>query len=389
MVGAFKVLPRAAGYPSARIIFREWLHTAILWLGVLVAAFNATSAQAASTEITDILGRKVTLEAPVRRIVMGAGRQLPVLGLLHPDPASLVVGWRGDFKLDGAQYSAWTRAFPQIDAIPVLGGNSANGLPVETVVQLQPDLVVIDLYDASAAATRRSMEVLGQLDIPVLVVDFFSHPLENSLPSLHMLAQAIGAEDRAEAFIDFYNSRLERVRSRLSAGDLRRPRVFMHVHAGGMPCCPTPGRGVFNEMIELAKGRNVALDHISGLYGDISLEQLIVDDPEIYIATGGAHLAARGGLVLGPGVTKEEAENGFAKLLATPGLSELTAVREGNAFALWHMFNDTPAHIAMLEFLAKLFHPDLFADIDPQSTIDAINRDFLPVPMAGTYWIGR
>ncbi|HWK68417.1 MAG TPA: ABC transporter substrate-binding protein [Rhizobiaceae bacterium] len=362
---------------------------AVLALGALFVALAVTAAPAAPIAITDILGRQVVLNAPASRIVMGAGRQLPVLGLLHPDPASLLVGWRGDFKLDSAQYGAWARKFPRIDTIPVLGGSSANGLPVETILQLEPDLVVIDLYDASSVATLRSMELLEQLNIPVLVVDFFTYPLRNSLPSLAMLGQAIGAADRAEAFVAFYRSHLERVSSRLSSPDLTRPGVFMHVHAGGMPCCPTPGRGVFNDMIELAKGRNVALAHVSGLFGEVSLEQLIVDDPDVYIATGGAHLAARGGLVLGPGVTGEEAAAGFERLLSTPGLSQLTAVKEGNAFALWHMFNDTPAHIAMIEFLAKLLHPELFADVDPRATIDAINRDFLPVPMTGTYWIGR
>lgn len=387
MVGTLTDFSRAAAHAAARLLcgaIRLW----VLASAVVLAAPAMNAAQAAPIEITDILGRKVELNAPAGRIVMGAGRQLPVLGLLHPDPASLVVGWRGDFKLDNAQYGAWAQKFPQIDAIPVLGGNSANGLPVETILQLAPDLVVIDLYDANSAATKRSMELLEQLHIPVLVVDFFTHPLENSLPSLGMLGEAIGAEDHAEEFSAFYRSHLERVTARLSAADIRRPGVFMHVHAGGMPCCPTPGRGVFNDMIELAKGRNVALDHISGLFGDISLEQLIVDDPEIYIATGGAHLAARGGLVLGPGVTKEEADAGFENLLSTPGLSQLTAVNEGNAFALWHMFNDTPAHIVMIEILAKLFHPDRFADVEPQETMDAINQ-FLPVPMIGTYWIGR
>ena len=386
MVSASTVDLRAAGGPAARLRF-GW--AALLWLAALLVALAATAAPAAPVEITDIIGRKVTLEAPARRIVMGAGRQLPVLGLLHPDPASLLVGWRGDFKLDGAQYGAWAAKFPAIDAIPVLGGNAANGLPVETILTLEPDLVVIDLYDAEAAATQRSMELLDQLSIPFVVVDFFSHPLENALPSLRILGRAIGAEGRAEAFAAFYETHLRRITSRLVSGDRRRPGVFMHGHAGGMPCCPTPGHGVFNEMIELTKGRNVALDQVAGLFGNVSLEQLIADDPEIYIATGGAHLAARGGLVLGPGVTKQQADASFAKLLATPGIAELTAVRTGNAFALWHMFNDTPAHIAMIEFLAKVFHPDLFADVDPQETIDAINRDFLPVPMSGTYWIGK
>lgn len=345
--------------------------------------------RAAPIEITDIMGRKVTVQEPARRIVMGAGRQLPVLGLLHRNPASLLVAWRGDFKLDAAQYEAWAKTFPEMDKLPVIGGNAADGLPVETILALKPDLVVLSLYDAETAATVRSVKVLEELHIPVLVVDFFLHPLENSLPSLRMLGQATGAEDRAKAFTSFYETHLNSVRDRLAATKPRPPRVFMHVHAGGMPCCPTPGHGVFNDMIALVGGKNVALDHVPGPYGDVSLEQLMVDDPDIYVATGGSHLAARGGLVLGPGVTREAAAASFGKLLENPGLSQLTAVREGRAFGLWHMFNDTPAHIVMIEFLAKAFHPDFFSDLDPQSTIDAINRDFLPVPMTGTYWIGR
>ncbi|WP_206086532.1 ABC transporter substrate-binding protein [Ollibium composti] len=357
---------------------------------VVLALLSLTlTTQATPVEITDVMGRKVTLEAPARRIVMGAGRQLPVLGLLHPKPASLLVAWRGDFKLDPAQYGDWAKAFPEIDAVPVIGGNAADGLPVETIVTLKPDLVVLSLYDAEAAPTRRSMTLLEELHIPVIVVDFFSHPLENSLPSLKILGRAIGAEARADAFAAFYQSHLDLVRDRLAKAKPKPPRVFMHVHAGGMPCCPTPGHGVFNDMIELAGARNVALAHVPGLYGDVSLERLIADDPDVYVATGGAHLAARGGLVLGPDVSRHDAEASFDKLLANPGLSQLTAVRQGRAFALWHMFNDTPAHIAMIEFLAKAFHPDLFADLDPQATIDAINRDFLPVPMTGTYWVER
>jgi iron complex transport system substrate-binding protein len=358
-------------------------------LAMLLCLGVAAPAGAARIEITDILGRTVVLEKPASRIVMGAGRQLPVLGLIHPDPGSLLVGWRGDFKLDGAQYAAWRERFPGLDAISVLGGNAADGLPVEAIVGLKPDLVILSLYDAEAAATIRSMAVLDQLGIPVMVVDFFSHPLQNSMPSLRMLGQAVGREEQAAAFARFYEEHLQAVKRRIADGDGRTPTVFMHVHAGGMPCCPTPGHGVFNEMIELAGARNVALDHVPGLFGDVTPEQLLVDDPEIYIATGGSHLASRGGLVLGPGVTDEEARTGFDRLLGAPGLASLTAVREGRAYGLWHMFNDTPAHIVMIELLARTFHPDLFADLDPLATLDRINRDFLAVPMTGTYWIAR
>lgn len=376
----------AVGKPSASAAFGAWRAFAII--AFVVTLTLAAQARAETVVIEDIMGRQVELETPVSRIVLGAGRQLPILGLIHKDPASLLVGWRDDFRRDETSFAAWAGAFPRLNDIPILGGVGGSGLDVETIVGLSPDLIILSLYDAEAPATQRSMEVLDALDIPVMVVDFFAHPLENSLPSLRMIANAVGAEERAEAFIAFYEERLEAVTSRLP-DTIDRPDVFMHVHAGGMPCCATPGTGVFNEMIAIAGGRNIALDHVPGPYGDVSLEQLIVDDPDVYIAMGGGHLAARGGLVLGPGVDEDRARASFQKLLDNPGLAELTAVRDHRAQAIWHMFNDTPMHIAMIERLAKIFHPDLFADLDPDQTMTLMERDFLATPMPGTYWLAQ
>lgn len=368
-------------------------------LACLVAVFTlagsmltAPDADAAPITITDIMGRTVVLPAKAERIVLASGRQLPALGLISAQPVSLLAGWRDDFRRDAASYDIWKHAFPALDDVPAIGaagGDLDLDLDLETIIGIQPDLVVLTLYDAQSPSITRNIDVLEQLDIPVLVIDFFSHPLENSLPSLRMLGEAIGESDRADAFISFYEERLDRIRERLDVPDLKRPTVFMHVHAGGMPCCPSPGHGVFNDMIDIAGGYNTALDHVSGLYGDVSLEQLMVDNPDFYIATGGAYLADRGGLVLGPGIGLDQAENSFANLLRQPGLAELDAVSAGRARALWHMFNDTPAHIVMIEWLAKLFHPDRFSDVDPQETMDVINRDFLAAPMEGIYWLPR
>lgn len=376
----------AAGKPAAPPRFGA----IALFFAVMALFFPIVApaiAQAAPIVMTDILGRTVTLDKPAERIVLGTGRSISVLALIHPDPVSRIVGWRNDFKRDTASYATWQEAFPAIADIPVVGGGAGDTLSVETVADLQPDLVILSLYDAEAPAMARSIEVFGQLGIPVLVVDFFSQPIDNALPSLRLLGQALGVERKAEAFIALYEGKLAVIRDRLVGRPFERPGVFMHVHAGGMPCCPTPGHGVFNEMIELAGAKNLALAHVPGLYGDVSLEQLLVDDPEIYIATGGAHLAERGGLVLGTGIDGDTAKTTFARLLARPGIADLTAVRQGRAFAVWHMFNDSPVNIVLIEKFAKIFHPELFADIDPQATIDTINRDFLAVPMLGTYWV--
>ncbi|MFT4012445.1 MAG: ABC transporter substrate-binding protein [Paracoccus sp. (in: a-proteobacteria)] len=351
-----------------------------------MALLSMLGAAHAELRATDILGREVTLPQPARRIVLGEGRHLSVLGLIHDDPVALVAGWRLDKPLDPPTMAAYRAKFPAIDAIrPVGAGN--RGLSVESVIALQPDLVVLTLIDRNDPAMTLAQEQLDAAGIPVAFVDFFSHPQENSIPSLRLLGALTGAEDRAEAFADFYQTRLDRIRQRLADPAIPRPRVFFHVHAAPTGCCATVGSGVFKDFIETAGGRNIGSETVQTVLGNVSLEYLIGADPDIYVATGGTHMAARGGLVLGSGVSQDEARTSFQTLIAAPGFASLRAVQQGRTAGVWHMFNDSPVHIALIEYLAKTFHPDLFADVDPQDTLNRIETEFLPVQVPGTWWV--
>jgi len=340
----------------------------------------------ADITVTDILDRSVTLSEPADRIVLGEGRHLSVLGLIHDDPVSLVAGWRLERSLDEPTLAAYRAKFPAIDAIRTVGGG-ARSISAESVIALRPDLLVMSLMDANDPAMQRAREQIEAAGIPVAYVDFFSHPQENSIPSLRILGRLTGAEDRAEEFAQFYQERLDRVRDRLAASDAPRPGVFFHVHAAARDCCSTVGQGVFHDFIDTAGGQNLAARVASGVQGNVSLEYLIGADPDFYVATGGTHMAARGGLVLGSGVDADQARQSFDALIGAPGFNALSAVRNGQAAGVWHLFNDSPIHIALIEYLAKTFHPDLFADLDPAATLAEIQTRFSPVAVDGTWWI--
>lgn len=340
----------------------------------------------AQISVTDILDREVVLDEPVRRIVLGEGRHMAVLGLLHDDPVALVAGWRLDKALDAPTMAAYRAKFPAIDTITSVGSGNRD-ISVETVVGLEPDLVILSLMDRGDPAMDRALQQFEAAGIPVAFVDFFSHPQENSIPSLRIIGALTGGEDRAEEFATFYDTRLKRIRERLADPSIRRPRVFFHVHAAPTGCCSTAGQGVFNDFITTAGGTNVAAETLKGVIGNVSLEFLISTDPDFYIATGGGHMRARGGLVLGPDVEKSEAERTFADLIAGSGISTLRAVEEGRAAGVWQLFNDSPTHIALIEYLARTLHPDLFADVDPDATLAEIETRFSPVSVPGSWWI--
>lgn len=340
----------------------------------------------ADITVTDILGRQVTVPEPADRIVLGEGRHLSVLGLIHDDPVSLVAGWRLERPLDEPTMAAYRARFPAIDAIQTVGGG-ARSISAESVIALHPDLLVMSLMDANDPAMQRAREQIEAAGIPVAYVDFFSHPQENSIPSLRILGRLTGAEERAENFAQFYEERLDRVRDRLSASGAPRPGVFLHSHAAARNCCSTVGQGVFHDFITAAGGRNIGDGVIRGAQGNVSLEYLIGTDPDFYVATGGTHMAPRGGLVLGSGVGPDQARQSFDALIGAPGFNALSAVQNGHAAGVWHLFNDSPVHIALIEYLAKTFHPDLFADLDPAATLTEIQTRFSPVAVDGTWWI--
>ncbi|RYE29264.1 MAG: ABC transporter substrate-binding protein [Hyphomicrobiales bacterium] len=358
---------------------------ALILAGLSLTALPALAAT--PVVATDVLGRTVRLSAPAKRIVLAQGRQLNALGLIHPDPVSILAGWGSDLERQNPDGIARYRArFPAIDALPLVGdGGTAAGFSLEQAIALGPDLVVLS---KSLAGTRRGpgdlVEKLETAGIPVAVVDFYLEPLRDTVPSLRTLGILIGQEEQAERLIAFYEERMSRVASRVA--DAKRPSVFIHAHAGGYDCCMTAGQGTFNAFIDAAGGRNIAAAMLQGATGQIGLEQLIGADPDVYIATGGTHLAKLGGLVLGLGVSETDATASFSKLLGTPSLKMLSAIEKRRAFGFWHLFNDTPLHVVAIEVLAKWLHPERFAEIDPAATL-AEGARFSAIPLDGTLWI--
>lgn len=358
-----------------------------MMLGALAAPALIRPAQAQGISATDVLGRKVTLPAPAKRIVLGQGRQINALGLIHPDPVSILAGWGSDYRRQSPDtFARYQKRFPAIETVPFVGdGATAGGFSFEQAITLAPDLMILS---RSLAGTRTGpgdlVERFEAAGIPVAVIDFFLDPLKDTVPSLRLLGRLTGRDEQAERFLSFYEGRMRGVAERMQGAAT--PSVFIHAHAGGAECCMSPGRGTLDDFITAAGGRNIAKALLPGATGQISLEQLIVSDPQVYIATGGTHMAPQGGLVLGLGVGRATAEESFRRLLAKPGIATLEAVKEKRAFGLWHLFNDTPLHVVAIERLAKWLHPQRFAEVDPTATM-AEAAAFSAIPLDGTLWI--
>jgi iron complex transport system substrate-binding protein len=347
--------------------------------------------------ITDLAGRTVTLSTPVQHLILGEGRFLPTLGLFdQDDPAKRVVGMMGEFeKLDPAGYAQYIKHFPHINDIPKIGGNGEATFSAEKAFSVKPDVALFGM-GSGHGPNDKSATVIAQLEaagIPVIVLDFRVEPLENTQKSIEILGRILGQKDRATEFLTFYNTRLNLIETRLK-DVTERPRVFIEAHAGMLPqCCRSFGRKMMGRFIEWAGGINAFGDLIPGAVAEVNQEQLLVTQPDIYIATAvGSQMTmdkTPNIIALGAGTQKEAALKTFENVLNRPGISRLDAVKNGHSYSIWHHFYNTPMNIAAVEVMAKWFHPDLFKDLDPDKTLKTYFDKFQAVPLDGVYWINQ
>lgn len=354
---------------------------ACIWLMFVPAAAEPIT-------LTDITGRTVTLSQPAKRILLAEGRQILGLSLLHPDPVSLIAGWLGDFRRnDSESYALYRARFPAIDDIPVLGMGNDGSFSVERAIAIGPDVAVLG---TSFAPGGRSNDVARQLEaagITVVFTDFFINPFDNTIPSMRILGRVIGREKQAEDYIVFYETHMKRIAERVVTSDAGRPSILFETHASTSDCCHSLGAANLGRFISFAGGDSISADVSKGPSAQLGLEYIIARNPEIYVGTGGAHLKATGGLVIGPGFDAATIQQRLAAVVGRPGFAELRAVRDKKVHGLFHNIMSTPLNILAVEVLARWLHPEAMKDVDPNATMAEINARFLAVPMSGIYWI--
>ncbi len=286
----------------------------------------ATAVPTADTSITltDGLNRTVTLPGPARSVVSLAPANTEILFAIGA--GGQVVG-----RDETSDYPA------EALSVPTIGGYS--GFNLEAIVALHPDLILAQGGGFNSPELIASLENLG------LTVYAVPNPatLEEMYTNLETVGTLTGHESEAAALV-------ERLKGRVAAVDHKimplssTPTVYYELDATNPTKPFTAGPGSFVDLlITRAGGINIGAK-LQGEWPQISLEQLVVDNPAIIILGDAAY-----------GETPE-------KVAQRPGWSALTAAQTGQVFP----FDDNlvsrpgPRLVDGLEAMAKLLHPDVF-----------------------------
>lgn len=339
--------------------------------------------------VTDMAGRTVTLAVPPRRIVLLEARDLFTMSLLHPDPASLVVGWAAVDRIDSE--SLQKRLVNGHD-IAAVGKQSPDTVSLEGLVALAPDLVV-----TSAFMTPEADPLIGKLEqfgIPVVFSDASSNarnegqaadPAREIRASMALWGTLLGAKDKADAFVSFFEGELAAIRERLAGA--KPVTTYLEVQSTADDCCWAAGRKVWGTLLELAGG--TLLPGVTApWFQKLSVEYLITEPHDVYIASGGGWAT---GIrpAIGPGLDPESGREGLQRLIdGRHGFGELASVRNKRVYGIWTgLMTNLPLNILFVAQAARWLHPERFADFDPVTILDRINRDFAAFAVEGPLWV--
>lgn len=358
---------------------------------LLLASLMFTGLAQAKT-VVDLSDRTVVVPDNPQRIVLGESRMLYTLSLIRDgDPARNVVGWPGDMQnLDPQSWQLYIKAFPSIADIPQFGKNNFTQMNPEKVIALKPDLVILPRYAKQPSDHDQMLDSLTRAGIPVIYVDLRVDQINNTVPSVKLLGDVLNNPQKAARFIAFYQQHMDRVKQRIAQYHGKKTRVMLQLQPGRREsCCTTVSHGNLADLLSFAGGDNIAGGAFKSVYGEMNPEAVIAANPDVYISTGMGSPDGNAGaqIILGPLVSAKQAQVSFRQVMDKQSLlSNLTAVREGRAYAVWHNFYLSPYHVVDVEVFAKALYPQLFADVDPQQTVKDLYAQFLPIPFSGTFW---
>ncbi len=387
----------------ARAVRRGLVAVVVTLVVVLVSACGAgvtTTPDGAGkpTVITDALGRHVTVSLPAHRVLLGGQRLIYTTAFLNTgDPTRDVAGWPDDLsENDPDSYQKYHAKFgQQMQKVTTTGEIASGSLSAEQALSLRPDVFVVSAASFKAAQDAGIVGQLEKAGIPTVVVDYFVDPVAHTVPSIRAMGRIFGRTAQADAFIDYYQSKIAMVKDRLAQAKAQPTPAFLWRAPGYYDCCSTFARSNLASLLTLAGGDNLGDELLGTAQGTLSPETVLQHNPPVVIATGAdwapgkTPVKSGGYIALGYNETPSAAQQQLQSVLSKQaGFDDLAAVRDKHTYVIWHHFYDSPYNYLAVEWFAKWLHPELFADVDPNAELAELHSKFLPITATGTFWTG-
>lgn len=368
----------------------KWALTFLLFSMIVILCAATRAVAQEKTTLIDLAGREVSLELPVNTVVLpgwsGSGNPFYTLfALMGEDALNTIVGM--DQGLRDYRHWIWnkfTERHPELSNIPDVG--RPPEINVERIISLRPDVVLLPMQ--TFASVKDSIILLEKAGIPVVLNDYHAQTLKNHVQSIELIGKLTGRQDRALELIEFYKKQCAIVEDRLAAKSPGNPRVYIEVGTDHDEYQNTYGNAMWGALAFRAGGDNIALGVIER-WGPASPEFVLKSAPEVIVLTGSNWPERPRSLMLGYNAVADDSRDRLDAFLARPGWSGIDAVKNRRVHGIHHGLAREIWDFYALQSLAKWFHPELFADLDPLENFKLFHEEFLGIEYSGTWAIDQ
>lgn len=300
--------------------------------------------------VVDSAGRNVTFYRPVRSIACTVSHQLETLRSIGV-PREMVVAVPSDLE----KYYI----FKEYHDLPAIGHFYEPDL--EQIIQIHPDLLLV--HPGPGPTGQNYLQaVLERLNGTGITIFCLACSRPDSYPEeIEKLGKILERENESARFCAFYEGVLGSIIGRTKGiPDEKRPKVY--VEYGPYRVSNNP---LLDAMpVEMAGGKSI----ITGMTGgEVSPETVIAANPDVIIR-----------LVYDEDYDAKDADDNSKlksardEIMSRPELQNVNAVKNGRVFVMASPFwtylpYSGCRHFIGLAYLAKILHPDVFADMDPKA----------------------
>ncbi len=310
----------------------------------LLAGPGFSAAAVANRTVIDMAGRTVALNGPVQRLVTTF--KPATLCVFSLGLQKKLVGIDTESTRDPLQRAV----YPEVTGITTVGSKS-SGINLETLVSLQPDLVI--LYAQKDG--RELADRLATMGIPAIVI--LPETFSSIQATLDLIARAGGRAGQGVPAAEAMDTVLALVEAHLVSLTPEKRKTAYFASPRGLFSTAT-GSMLQDEILHKAGLVNVSHD-LYGYFRDVSPEQLIRWNPEVIVLSQ----------CLGKSVLRH---------LENPALQSITAVsrkavyRSPSSLSPW----DFPSPLSALAvlWLAEKAYPEHFSDVNARSVINQFHR---------------
>lgn len=332
-----------------RVIFKNFrnfsiIYVSLLLIGIFVCVTGCTSpanpmipmnnSSSGLVTIVDLTNNSITLYHPADRIVTTSTYATEYL--IAIGAGDKIIGDKVEVIQDPLFQSHLANA-------QVVG---AGGNPdFEKIIALNPDIIFMPVETTASAK-----EQFRKANLTVVYFDYYS--LDAMPGMVRAMGKITGRSSQAQAYLDFYRKYDDLLTNRLQNVSTNQETPVYYEMSTDYSTAGV-GSGGYNYLKKL-RVKNVAGD-LPGSYPVVSAEWILSENPEVITKNSG---------------TSQNMSDTYNALVERPGFSAISAVKNKRVYVVNSDTLYGPRNIIGLISLAKIYYPDRFYDIDPDSVLD-------------------